>query len=199
MIKEKRSPGNHLELEIVALPDRLHNGLQAPIVGSVCRDDADFFLFSYITRFHRSCISFGISFRALLPRILLNFSARISPVPGRFTQRFFILNFSPAFMGTIVTTDANAKSMVGFSSFKGPLRSPRDSQIAREPSRTIFSSAGSMETEISSPRHDRSDVKCRSRIEAPSATAPIAGHGPSEWFERPTTVSGNAFLNFVIA
>ena len=46
----------------------------------------------------------------------LNSGAKISPVPGLFTQIFSSVNISPFFIFWMLTTDAYAKSITGCSS-----------------------------------------------------------------------------------
>ncbi|MPN26608.1 hypothetical protein SDC9_174033 [bioreactor metagenome] len=48
---------------------------------------------------------------------------------------------------------------------------------------------------ISGPVQDLSEVKCRSKIEAPRATAPKQGYMVSQWSDNPITASGKASLS----
>ena len=70
------------------------------------------------------CSSLAISLEAVIPIISLNSSAKISPVPGLFTQILSFVKVSPAFIFEIVTTVANAKSIVGASSATAPFEPP---------------------------------------------------------------------------
>ena len=71
-----------------------------------------------------------MSLVATLPKIALKFSAKIFPVPGRFTQMFSLVNTSPFLMGCIVQTVAKAKSMVTCSSSAGFFVPPRIKAIS---------------------------------------------------------------------
>ena len=68
-------------------------------------------------------------------------------------------------MSLIVTTDAYAKSITGFSSVKIVFVPPLDSQIILESLIRSDSSSGSIDIPVSGPGHERLIVKCFSRTQ----------------------------------
>ena len=95
-----------------------------------------------------------------------------SPPLGLLTQIFSELILSPRVMSRVATTEANANAIVAPSPAIGVFSPPRAENMIFEPSIKDFKELGSIELEISGPGRSMLSVKCRSKIEAPSATAP---------------------------
>ena len=67
-------------------------------------------------------------------------------------------------MSRVATTEAKANAIVGASASTGPFPLPFDRKIARLPSMSCDSAAGSIEQEMSGPSRVMESVKCRSTI-----------------------------------
>src|SRR3989344_1209963 len=194
-LEEMRSGDDELESESLAFVHAAHYWPQPAVVSpSLGHEKYLSLFFPHTISLRLSWTSAGRSRRERLPSTFLYSCAFRSPVPGRLTQRFLLVNRSPFFIGVVVTTHAYAKLMMSRSPLSIVFLPPRASHTARVPIMSCFSSLGSMEMPMSGPFHALSDVKCFSMMDAPSATAASDVKLPSEWSLWPTIASGNAFL-----